>query len=256
MTKEKKLSYFKNELNFIKDEDLKKFLEVAIENMEDYVFTREASSTGKYHPLSDLGEGGLLRHIKTVFYLGVELLKLEHYQAIFTEHEQDLLLISLLLHDAKKYGDNEERKHTKVNHPLLCSNWLLSEIFDGLISEEDRKIICDCVLAHSGQWNTNKNNEEILPKPTDKRTFFVHLCDYISSRRFLNVDLSIIDDSVKKAIEPKDFVITFGTKHKGKTLEEIYNKDKEYLFWAVNNMRIEPARTYIRKFMEEKNEQL
>lgn len=254
MTKEKKLSYFKNELNYIKEENLKKFLEVAIENMEDYVFTREASSTGKYHPLSDLGEGGLLRHIKTVFYLGVELLKLEHYQDIFTEHEQDLLLISLLLHDAKKYGDNEERKHTKVELSLLCGNWLASEIFEGIISEEDRQIICDCILAHSGQWNTNKKGEEILPKPIDKRTFFVHLCDYIASRRFLNVDLSVIDDTIKKAVEPKDFVITFGAKHKGETLETIYNKDKEYLFWAVNNMRIEPARTYIRKFMEEKNE--
>ena len=74
-------------------------------------------------------------------------------------------------------------------------------------------------------------------------------------RRLLNHNQRI-DDNVKKAIEPKDFVITFGNKHKGKTLEEIYNKDKEYLFWAVNNMRIEPARTYIRKFMEEKNEQL
>ena len=72
MTKEEKLSYFEEEIDLIQSADLKIFLTLAVENMFDYVFIKPASSSGKYHPMSDLGEGGLIRHIKGVFYLGYE----------------------------------------------------------------------------------------------------------------------------------------------------------------------------------------
>lgn len=254
MDTNEKLSYFENEINLIQNEDLRNFLTVAIENLDDYVFIREGSSTGKYHPLSDLGEGGLLRHIKSVFYIGLDLLQLEHYQEMFSEREKDLILISLLLHDAKKYGAPERnRKYTTNDHPLLAANWIKDdEIFNNIIPNKDRIIISNCIAAHSGQWNTNKKGEEILPKPTNKKEFFVHMCDYIASRRYLDIDLSKIDTKTKPAVEPKDFVLDFGQKHKGRTIQEIYEVDPQYLKWAAENMRKEPAHTYIATFMQDK----
>lgn len=254
MTKEEKLDYFTDEINLIESEDLKKFLTVAVENLDDYVFFKEASSSGKYHPLSDLGDGGLLRHIKCVFYIGYDLLQLEYYQQLFSLRDRELILISLLLHDAKKYGEeNSNRVHTVVNHPILASEWIKNDsVFDGLIPNKDRIVISNCVAAHSGQWNTNKKGEEILPKPTNKKEFFVHLCDYIASRRYLDIDVEKLNTKTKKAVEPKDFVITFGQKHNGHTLQEIYENDYSYLLWAVDNMKREPAHTYIEKFLQEK----
>ena len=38
------------------------------------------------------------------------------------------------------------------------------------------------------QWNKdNYTNKEILPKPVTKLQRFVHMCDYLASRKFLDV---------------------------------------------------------------------
>ena len=65
---------FKDELNYIKSEDLKKSLVVILKSLPDYWYSVPASSTGKYHPEYALGEGGLLRHSKAAMRIGYELL--------------------------------------------------------------------------------------------------------------------------------------------------------------------------------------
>ena len=57
-----KIEIFKNEINKISDERLRKNLEIIIDNLPDYFFSIPASSTGKYHPSFTLGESGLVRH--------------------------------------------------------------------------------------------------------------------------------------------------------------------------------------------------
>ena len=254
MTKEEKLSYFKTEIELIQSSDIKMFLTTAIENMFDYVFEKSASSSGRYHPMSDLGDGGLIRHIKGVFYLGYDMLNLEQNIPLYSQRERDMILVSLILHDSWKYGDiDKKRVHTVENHPLLASIWVIQDsIFDNIISQEDRDFIGGCIASHSGQWNTNKKKEEILPKPQTISQQFVHLCDYIASRRYINFDFSVVDTKVITPINPKDYIITFGQKHNGHTLQEIYDTDYGYLIWASENLRAEPARTYIQKFLQNK----
>lgn len=255
MTKEEKLSYFENEIKLIQSEDIRLFLKIAVENMYDYVFIKPASSSGKYHPLSDLGEGGLIRHIKGVFYLGYDMLNLEHFIPLFSLRERELMLVSLILHDCHKYGNEDEnRTHTVVEHPILAAAWVeTNEVFDTILSQEDRKFIGECIASHSGQWNTNRKGEEILPKPVTRCQQFVHLCDYLASRRYLNFDFSLSETKITKVVEPKDFVITFGKKHNGHTIQQVYDIDSGYLVWASENLKIEPARTYIQKFLEDKS---
>ena len=256
MTKEEKTSYFKEEIELIQSEDLRLFLTIAVENMFDYVFTKPASSSGKYHPMSDLGEGGLIRHIKGVFYLGYDMLNLEQNVPLYSQRERDMILIALILHDSWKYGNDViERIHTLTEHPLLAATWIeQNEIFDGVIPQEDRNFIGGCIASHSGQWNTNRKKEEILPKPQTISQQFVHLCDFIASRRYLNFDFSVTETKVDNPIEPKDYMITFGQKHNGHTLQQIYDTDYGYLIWASENLKAEPARTYIQKFLKSKRE--
>lgn len=258
MTKEEKLSYFEKEIELIQSTDLKLFLRIAVENMFDYVFKKPASSSGKFHPMSDLGEGGLIRHIKGVFYLGYDMLNLEQNAPLYTQREQDMMLIALILHDSWKYGnDDKERVHTLTEHPLLAATWVEQDkIFEDIIPQEDRNFIGGCIASHSGQWNTNRKKEEILPKPQTISQQFVHLCDYIASRRYLNFDFSVTETKVDNPIEPKDYMITFGQKHNGHTLQEIYDTDYDYLVWASENLRAEPAHTYIQKFLKSKKEEI
>ena len=38
-----------------------------------------------------------------------------------------------------------------------------------------------------GEWNTNSYSNVVLPLPKDKFQRFVHMCDFLSSRKFLDV---------------------------------------------------------------------
>ena len=55
-----KSDLFKDELNYLKNEDIKKSAMELINLLPDYFFHEAASSTGKYHPKYALGDGGLL----------------------------------------------------------------------------------------------------------------------------------------------------------------------------------------------------
>ena len=38
-----------------------------------------------------------------------------------------------------------------------------------------------------GKWNTDYNGNEILEVPKDRYQYFVHMCDYLASRKVINV---------------------------------------------------------------------
>ena len=53
---------------------------------------------------------------------------------------------------------------------------------------DDIRLLCSLIESHMGQWNKdNYTNKEILPKPVTKLQRFVHMCDYLASRKFLDV---------------------------------------------------------------------
>ena len=45
-----------------------------------------------------------------------------------------------------------------------------------------------------GPWNTNYKGNEVLPKPKTKYENFVHMCDYLASRKYLNIKFDNNDD--------------------------------------------------------------
>ena len=47
--------------------------------------------------------------------------------------------------------------------------------------------IAELIACHMGKWNTNKYSQTELPKPITKLQKFVHMCDYLASRKFLNI---------------------------------------------------------------------
>ena len=53
-----KTEIFKTELNYIKNDRIKRSAEKFLDLLPDYFFTIAASSTGKYHPAFASGEGG------------------------------------------------------------------------------------------------------------------------------------------------------------------------------------------------------
>ena len=181
-----KIEIFKNEINKISDERLRKNLEIIIDNLPDYFFSIPASSTGKYHPSFTLGESGLVRHSKVAFKIAYDLLSISTFNDDFSPLEKDLLLMSVLIHDGLKKGKIEE-KYTRFDHPILMGEYI-KELKDKLTLKDDEiEFISDVIKSHMGEWNTNQYSKVILPLPETKYQKFVHRCDYLASRKSLDV---------------------------------------------------------------------
>ena len=181
-----KKEIFYNEINYIKDESLRKSLGELIELLPDYFFKEPAASTGKYHPRYAQGEGGLLRHTKAAIRIGYELLQDLSISKKYTDHEKDLMLMALLLHDGFKKGIKEER-YTRFDHPLISAQVVLDNASKVGLSSEDANFISDAIKTHMGDYTVDYNGNEVLEKPHTKYQNFVHMCDFLASRKCLIV---------------------------------------------------------------------
>lgn len=171
---------FKKELEYIKDNDIKESLKIMINKIPEYFFHIPASSTGKYHPVYSLGEGGLLRHTKSAIRIAYELFGI--YK--FPDRTKDLIIFSLLLHDSVKKGI-EESKYTLFDHPLVASEFVQNNQKELKLSEDDVNFVCGCISSHMGRFNTSDYSDTILPIPKTPEQKFVHMCDYLASRKVI-----------------------------------------------------------------------
>ena len=177
---------FLDELEYIKDEKLAESLLKIVEMLPDYWFVEAASSTGKYHPEYALGEGGLLRHSKAAMRIGYELLSDPVIGDKYTEREKDLMLMALLVHDGLKLGLPQE-KYTRFDHPILMANFVVEHKDEVGLDASDASFMADVIKTHMGPWTTDYNGNEVLEKPQTKYQNFVHMCDYLASRKCLLV---------------------------------------------------------------------
>lgn len=191
-----KLEIFKQELSYIKNERIRKSAENLINLIPEYFFKVPASSTGKYHPSFSQNEGGLLRHTKVAAIIGSEVLSLEYTNNLYTDDEKDILLLGIILHDTQKLGPNEER-YTRFDHPLLAAEFIEKNKDKTELTEEEVILLKRIIASHMGQWNKSSYSDIELPKPTDKYEFFVHMCDYLSSKKFLEVEFDNNNKIVK-----------------------------------------------------------
>ena len=107
-----------------------------------------------------------------------------------------------MLHDGVKHGIDGSA-HTVATHPLEVVKYLEDKYFD--VPEEtlpDEVIevmesdlweqIESCIKSHMGSWCYDyKTKEKILPVPNTDVEKFVHLCDYLASRKMLEVNFEV-----------------------------------------------------------------
>ncbi len=176
---------FNKEISYIKNERIRKSLITILDLLPEYFYQIPASSTGKYHPEFTLGEKGLVRHTKAAVRIAYELLQNPSVNN-FTDDEKDLLLFALTIHDGLKNG-REHGKYTAFDHPLLISKFLKENKDKLELTDKELDLVCSTVETHMGPWTTDYNGNEILQKPKTKYQCFVHMADYLASRKFLNI---------------------------------------------------------------------
>ena len=181
-----KVEMLRHEINYIKNDRIKKSCETFVEMLPDYFFKVPASSTGKYHPTFASGEGGLVRHSKVASYILNELLLTKTFGGDFTSDERDLLRFAILVHDGYKHGLVEER-YVKFDHPIICAEKVRASKDKMELSDEEVEYIASAIESHMGEWNTNSYSSVILPLPKTSAQKIVHLADFLSSKKILDV---------------------------------------------------------------------
>ena len=180
-----KKDVFKVELDRFKNQNIRSSAETILEMIPDYFYEVPASSTGKNHPAFSLGEGGLVRHVKVAMRVLEEMFRDEAF-GTYDDYKKDLIRMALILHDGFKSGLTNTG-HTCLEHPVIMSDFILNNIDQLSISEEDAQFVADLILTHMGPWNKDSEGNVIMPVPQTREELLVHLCDYMSSRRFIDV---------------------------------------------------------------------
>lgn len=177
---------FKIELGYIKNDRIRNSCLAMINVLPDYFFEIEASSTGKYHPSYALGKGGLVRHTKAAVRIAYDLLSDACIGDKYTQDEKDLMIMALLLHDGVKCGVPKER-YTRFDHPIMMADMLMDNEENMELEVEEIEFLGDVIKTHMGPWTADYNGVEVLERPKTKYQNFVHMCDYLASRKALEV---------------------------------------------------------------------
>ncbi len=189
-----KVASFSKEISYIKNERIKESANVLVGLIPDYFFHEAASSTGKYHPSFSLGEGGLLRHTKAAVRIARELLINKVIGSHYTSDEKDLIYLAIIMHDSIKRGDGTIMY--AFEHPLLASNFIKEHKGSIKLTEEEMDLVCSMIETHMGEWTTDYYGNKVLEEPTTKYQKIVHMCDYLASKKFLDIKFNDKNDIV------------------------------------------------------------
>ena len=151
------------------------------EHTPEYFFTIAASASGKFHPAFALGDGGLQRHTAAAFHIMNELLRMSSY-SYMPEQYKEYARIAIILHDTVKYGFGSEPDKTQYAAHGENAAANIAKAWELFFTEPAPEFLLSAVRSHMGQWGKIK--------PFTNIDRLVHLADYISSRKFIDIDFS------------------------------------------------------------------
>lgn len=124
---------FTKEIGYISDETLKKIVVDTLDVSPECIQTIPASSSGKYHPVYSLGDGGLVRHVRAAVGIAHSMIETDIFKNIALgigadDYEtimiyKDVAYAALILHDCMK-PDDTPKHGTRFDHPLLAATCL------------------------------------------------------------------------------------------------------------------------------------
>ena len=251
MDKEYKKQIFELLARNFETDIMKQYYLDMVAEMPDYIFTMPSSTSGKYHNKTQCQIFGQIYHIFMFDSIVNHRLRLKHNREKYTDPMQrDCMRAVAALHDAVKCGWDGS-KYTVSEHPVLAAEWVKNTKVEHDIPDKYKEMIAGMCESHSGEWNTNRKKEVIMPEPRNDMEFFIHECDILSSR--CDIDM-IIPDELRELLSSQssenlninEFKMPFG-KHKGKTLIEIQDIAPDYIAW----MRTQTMKSPIPELLKE-----
>lgn len=180
-------SIFDVEINYMYDDKIKEATRKLVDMLPDYFFKVPASSTGKYHPKCSNVEGGLVHHTKLAVRIAKDLMNNGSLFNKFSKREHDLILLALIMHDGFKHGLKQE-KYVRFDHPIISANFVKEHAEEVGLTKEDGQVLYDIISSHMGEFNTSNYSDVVLPLPKTAIQKFVHMCDDISSKKYVDAE--------------------------------------------------------------------
>lgn len=103
--------------------------------------------------------------------------------------DRDYMISAMILRDTTKYGLGPN----PVDYPVFEHPITVSLLVPDNFTELDRahfSHIVFLVTTHHGPWNTSSVSKTVLPLIQTQNQYYVHLCDYLSSRSTISTNLS------------------------------------------------------------------
>ena len=160
------------------------------------VWDRLSSSSRKYHQ-DDNG------HVRTIGEHTFEMLHacskvMRMFKINNKCKEGDVLLLSIFLHDAFKYGidDPLNTRHTDRRHDRIIGNTIFAnkDKFLNLFDDKQVSLLEHITRYHSGIWSTDVN-ESFTLKALDPEALFVHILDMLSANNCLKIPIEDIKNA-------------------------------------------------------------
>ena len=166
-------------------EDVKSYFIDMSAFIPDYFYTIPAATSGKYHSAQQYGLCGQLIHAFMIQACWDMLLGLDSIKGDIAPdaHTRDIIRCFAFFHDCVRCG-KEGGRYTVPEHPRLAANLIHESQPEHDISPEDKQLLAGIISTHSGQWNTNRKKEVILPIPRTLVEKLGHYTDMFCSRPF------------------------------------------------------------------------
>lgn len=250
MTKEQKISLFREVLEKFETEEIKEYCKDMIGLIPDDCLILPSSTSMKYHNAKQCQIFGNTYHIIIVAEICNYLLGLEHNKLAFSKEKQrDCMRVGAILHDAIKLGFNGSQ-YSLFNHPELAAEWIKTTVVPNDIKDELKNYIAGLVASHSGEWNTSNRSKQVLKKPETPEQKFIHECDYLGSRA--NIDMSYskeLENTIKELTDDlvDTYTLSYG-KYKGETVSDVfYNNEGYFEYFESKEGLKEPVKTIIER---------
>ena len=179
-----------DEIEFIIDEEIKYFTKWGLSTVAPAFFLIPASKSGNYHPQFANTKHGLVKHIKYAVRIAMELFK-DPVITNFTQKEKDIIISALILHDIGKttLRNSGGMFNSYVAHGNIAKKHLEQSMRDSgdsrlltFLNSNDWNLIGQAIKYHMGEFTTYKEgkvNYNYISR-------FVHMCDYLASRKVID----------------------------------------------------------------------
>lgn len=196
-----KSKFFEREIQLIESEDLRDFVRYYFnECVGKWFWESGASSSGKYHPIFSQGEGGLVRHTRSVAMVCEELLRMNCY-AYMKDEYKDYARVACLLHDTCKYGTGDKLDKSFYPQHGYYASEMVRDVWIDFFGTPAPELLLMAIRSHMGQWTEDKDD-----RPFTQIDRLVHLSDYIASRSFWDIP-TLTAEYEDDARDPADILV-------------------------------------------------